>query len=641
MPDAAQNRRLHAGSSSVGSGDSTSKKRSIDQLFEDKTDYPRRRAIIACEVCRARKSKCDGGQPKCRLCTELNAQCVYRERGFKLDARDKLILSKLESIESLLQSTIEEKEHSQLQHNQIRHFSTSTPTASGASGSHYSPASSRDRTSGSGPWEYVFSIPENHSTPWLHLFRHPKIARLLSSSAPPVFSPLALEAKRSQLQLNQNILLDLSHIQPFVDSFFKNVNPFYAIVSPYLWQTYYAFALSRGFRSGPESVIVLTVLALGEASMYESIALLAPDAPIPGINFFATAWPLVSNLVIGNTIGDVQALMLTAAYLFYLVRPVEAWSIVSVVCTKLRSILSTTAYEQLPHDDKEQFERVFWNALLFESDILAELDLPHSGIETSEDNVGLPSGYIAVVDPVMPAPGADNLWYFLAEIALRRLLNRVHHMLYSKTTSKMAISSFHPIVQELDFQLTQWYENLPPTLRFSFVRQRLSDRFSTVLRLRYFVCQSIIWRVYVHVALSDEDLIKDSRIRLGVTKCIDACLRQIEDLEEHRAGHMPYFWQGTLSIVSHLALLMAITTSTRLSQLLPHTLDRMAEIITSGVRTVQDYGRLAPSISAAGETLHDAERKWTREMRELGVLVPSPLLSEPGPKNSSTFKVNG
>ena len=69
----------------------------------DPLDYPRRRATIACEICRSRKSRCDGGRPKCRLCTELHAECVYREPGIKLDAGDKLILERLERIEGLLQ----------------------------------------------------------------------------------------------------------------------------------------------------------------------------------------------------------------------------------------------------------------------------------------------------------------------------------------------------------------------------------------------------------------------------------------------------------------------------------------------------------------------------------------------------------
>ncbi|KAJ8104266.1 hypothetical protein POJ06DRAFT_298625 [Lipomyces tetrasporus] len=651
------------------SADSSSgKKRGVTQIQDDRIDYPRRRAVIACEICRARKSKCDGAQPKCRLCNDLNAECVYRERGlkyndfyklhvtalsnsqFRLDARDKLILDKLDNIQSILQNSVEKEQLQtqiiqrlglQLQENfqqqQAQRLSggraaPNEPSARYlASGvvesspqiSHGSSASGREQVSSDSHREYVFSIPEHHSTPWLHLFQHPKISRFLSSSPPSVLSPLALEKSRPPLQLNANVLLDLSHVQPFVTSFFKNVNPFYALVSPFSWKSYYRIALSRGFRAGPESVIVLLVLALGEASMKESLSVSLPDGPIPGLKFFASAWPLVTNILISNSVMDAEALMLTSAYLFYLVRPLEAWTILSATCMKVRAIIATTPPETLLHDEKEQFERVFWNALVFErdSDVLAELDLPHSGIEVHEDDVGLPSGFISVPEAAALAPGTDDLWYFLAEVALRRLLNRVHHMLYSKTV-KMPISSYHPIVQELDFQLNQWYENLPPVLRFSFERRRLDNRFSTVLRLRYFACQSIIWRVYVEFALQDEQLLQDSRIRMGASKCIEACLRQIEDIDEHQAGHVPYLWQGSLSIVSHLLMLMAVTTSSGLSQLLSYKLDRMADIVTVGIRTIIRNGKLAPSIKAAAESLCDVERQWAAQMRELGVVLP-------------------
>ncbi|KAK9481766.1 hypothetical protein V1527DRAFT_486305 [Lipomyces starkeyi] len=595
---------------------------------------------------------------------------ISTQFAYRLDARDKLILEKLGQIESILQTSLEKEQlqtqiikqlsiqQQQLQENlqeqQTHHlsgiitdggdhsqrFSTSTVAQSSPELSHESPAFSRDKLSSNSHREYVFSIPEHHSTPWFHLFQHPKIARFLSSSPPSLVSPLSLETNRPPLQLNPNVLLDLSHIQPFVTSFFKNVNPFYAIVSPFSWQSYYRIALSRGFRAGPESVIVLLVLALGEASMEEPLTLCRPHSPIPGLKFFASSWPLVANILISNSITDAQALMLTSAYLFYLVRPLEAWTILSATCTKIRAIIATTPPETLPHDEKEQLERIFWNALVFErleyplntyfqdnvltrgSDLLAELDLPHSGIELHEDDVGLPSGFISVPEQASLAPGSDDLWYFLAGIAIRRLLNRVHHMLYSKTT-QMPISSYHPIVHELNFQLIQWYENLPSVLRFSFERRQLDNRFATVLRLRYFACQSIIWRVYVEVALQNEDLLRDPRIRMGATKCVEACLRQIEDVEEHQAGHIPYFWQGSLSIASHILMLMAVTTSAGLSQLLSYSLERMAEIITAGVRTIIRNGKLAPSIKAAAESLCDAQRQWAAQMRELGVILPT------------------
>lgn len=37
----------------------------------------KKRALTACEVCRARKTKCSNDRPKCRYCTESGSECVY------------------------------------------------------------------------------------------------------------------------------------------------------------------------------------------------------------------------------------------------------------------------------------------------------------------------------------------------------------------------------------------------------------------------------------------------------------------------------------------------------------------------------------------------------------------------------------
>ncbi|KAK9452939.1 hypothetical protein V1511DRAFT_123880 [Dipodascopsis uninucleata] len=619
-----------------------SKKRSLTEILDDRLDYPRRRAAIACEICRARKSKCDGGQPKCRLCTELNADCVYRERTLKLDARDKLILEKLEHIEGLLRNTLREQQENEklpdipefkLNPTNIQHIIVSSAENTAANNtqsspswnqsndtsslSHASPVSSKlstDKLS-----DYVFSIPENHSTPWLHLLNLPKIARFLSSPAPSALTPLDFESSRLPLQVNPNVLLDLSNVQPLVTSFFREVNPFFAIISPFSWQSYYSIALSNGFRSGPESIIVLIVLALGESSRRESISLVPKDERIPGYDFFSCAWPLISSAILSNTIENAQALMLATAYLIYLVRPVEAWTLLSITCAKLRVIVSLKPLAKMTHDNREHFERVFWNALIFESDILAEVDLPHSGIEMLEDQVGLPSGFfISANVNNTTLPGTDDLWYFLAEISLRRLLNRVHHMLYGKTTARMPISSYHPIVEELDFQLTQWYKNLPQVLRFTFERRPLNNRFLTVLRLRYFACRTIIWRIYVEISLNDESLLRDPRVKQGASKCIDACLRQTENIEEHREGHIPYLWQGSLSIVGLVVMLMAVVTSRGLSELMCYPVEKVIDIVDKGVRFIVLNSTVAPSIHAAAEVLLDMQKNWALYIRSNG-----------------------
>ena len=58
--------------------------------------------------------------------------------------------------------------------------------------------------------------------------------------------------------------------------------------------------------------------------------------------------------------------------------------------------------------------------------------------------------------------------YFLACISMRRLLNRVHHLLFDKDTGVNLDSARFPgMVQELDLQLDEWRELLLHFFRFT------------------------------------------------------------------------------------------------------------------------------------------------------------------------------
>lgn len=64
------------------------------------------------------------------------------------------------------------------------------------------------------------------------------------------------------------------------------------------------------------------------------------------------------------------------------------------------------------------------------SDVLAELDLPPSGISRLEDAMPLPS---CVAHDAETKEDDPLMWmYYLAQIALRKLLNRAHTTLYNK-----------------------------------------------------------------------------------------------------------------------------------------------------------------------------------------------------------------
>lgn len=497
-----------------------------------------------CEICRSRKSRCDGTKPKCKLCTELGAECIYREPGIKLDAGDKLILERLTRIEGLLQSSLAgQPNHLALSAGSPSINTISTDDVMLHNGGAFV---SMIPATGLGTWTTptnISTMPKVHTNAALHLLQWPLIRDLVSRPYDPQIL-LQLEMAREPLALSKTPCLDLSNTTAYIEAFFAKVNVWYACVNPYNWNGYYRTALSNGFRDGPESCIVLLVLALGQASCSGSISRLPRNEEPPGLPYFAAAWALLPGLMTRNSVLAAQCTVLASAYLFYLVRPLEAWTLLSSTSTKLQLLLSAPG--RVPAAERELSERVFWNSLLFESDLLAELDLPHSGIVQYEEVVGLPGGFEPEDEE---SAGRDDLWYFLAEIALRRLLNRVSQLIYSKD-SMASTASLEPVVAELEFQLTQWYDSLPIALQFPGTRSLLSDPVQTVLRLRYLACRTIIFRPYILAVLDNEQAAMDPSVRENCRKCLEASIRQLEHITAQYASLSSYTASANKQIVT-------------------------------------------------------------------------------------------
>ena len=162
-------------------------------------------------------------------------------------------------------------------------------------------------------------MPEAHTTSALHLLQWPIIRDLVSRPYGPQ-KLLQLELAREPLHLATSLSLDLSNTVVYVQAFFERVNVWYACVNPYSWTSLYRTALSHGFREGPESCIVLLVMALGSASLGGSISNVSKDNEPPGIQYFTAAWGLIPGLMTRIDTLSTQCLILASAYLFYLVR---------------------------------------------------------------------------------------------------------------------------------------------------------------------------------------------------------------------------------------------------------------------------------------------------------------------------------
>lgn len=129
-----------------------------------------------------------------------------------------------------------------------------------------------------------------------------------------------------------------------------------------------------------------------------------------------------------------------------------------------------------------------------------------------------------------------------------------------------------------------------------------------MLRLRYFACRTIIFRPYIQAVLADSSVAHEPGVSEACRKCLEACIRQVEYISAHHDGHLPYLWQGALSIMSQALLLMGASLNEVLSALLPpsHQMDVIFAEVVGELRRLQ---HLAPSIGLCWEIVREAEER--------------------------------
>lgn len=91
-----------------------------------------------------------------------------------------------------------------------------------------------------------------------------------------------------------------------------------------------------------------------------------------------------------------------------------------------------------------------------------------------------------------------------------------------------------------------------------------------------------------------------------------AALQKVIADKFHRshAGHMPYLWQGALSIVSQTLLIMGATMSPSLNSILCSLVPRremIDQIIADVIMEIERYSVLSPSLSLSAEIIKEAE----------------------------------
>lgn len=145
---------------------------------------------------------------------------------------------------------------------------------------------------------------------------------------------------------------------------------------------------------------------------------------------------------------------------------------------------------------------------------------------------------------------------------MRRLLNRVHQLLYARHNgAALDTSRFPPIVAELNHQLDEWRDVLPTAFAFSVDDGEAATEAGGFLRQRYLTCLGVIHRPYLMWMLSGSrgggggggiDTSAPSEDVLAKCKaCIDACMLHVLNLRGFAHTVLVDAWICSLSYVHH------------------------------------------------------------------------------------------
>lgn len=148
---------------------------------------------------------------------------------------------------------------------------------------------------------------------------------------------------------------------------------------------------------------------------------------------------------------------------------------------------------------------------------------------------------------------------------MRRLLNRVHDMLYAPTTGvSPSPSRFPTVVSELSHQLDEWRDLLPGPFKFSLDTEPTQTQHGGFLRQRYLTCRSVIYRPYLTWVLENwnsgaswenggvsQEILSKSGI------CLQACILHIQNLRGYVHTIMIDMWICSMSMTGGMLILTA------------------------------------------------------------------------------------
>lgn len=258
---------------------------------------------------------------------------------------------------------------------------------------------------------------------------------------------------------------------------------------------------------------------------------------IPGLAYFAKAADILGELPGGVDVSHIQANLLAGLYMGQIARIIPSHWYINNACRAVQILIRSAEYREkkMTPERRNLINFAFWSCLQLESDILAEMDIPPSGIVAREADMLLevPSALTIGTSDVErekeePVTNARDAFrkeqniihrHYSNQIQLRRTINDAVHNVYSNT--RESTDGKPPnLITTLDENLEHWRNLLEQAWNWDDEHHESHDINFARMRGKYYGAKYIINRPALHYALtmahsSGTPMIRPSESPLG------------------------------------------------------------------------------------------------------------------------------
>lgn len=422
----------------------SSLKRSIS-VSRASAAYPRKRAVTACQVCRARRTKCDQKKPTCSFCASIGAECNSDPGSLSaFDPASIAIIERLDGLQRRLDSIC-----------QVQVKDNSTPQSQANGGDE---DAHLDRPLGN-------FLPENLEAvlKW-PVYQH---VALPAVPTPPQFSPASLCSPTQATSISDELHPEACN--RWLDAFFRHDHCKNPILNESCTRRLVRRVCMEGLGWDAESCLALLVCANGCLACPLSTPSVSTHdaASSPSNALFMAALKRLGPTIGSTGIVQAQCLFLAGVFLMSALRPFDAWRMFLqslAICQSFAYCAQSGAIDDetsLSLSTVEAEGRIYWSSWKSERELRWELGLP------GFDDIGLktprtfPNCSESCEDDIL------RTWcFYLSEISLWRLETAARNEVRGIVTSKspQVFGALAEMADENARQVIAWQDSLPPSV---------------------------------------------------------------------------------------------------------------------------------------------------------------------------------